>query len=95
MLKQNRSFLKKLLKVLIGLIEVIYKDLCYADEGVVAQLCNPSTLQPEQSGRQDSIPGRVPPFERHDKGSQTRLVLSYFCDLALIASNRNFTFAFI
>ena len=49
-------------------------------EGVVAQWCNPLTLQPEQSGGVGSKPGRAPPLERHDKGSRTRLALSYFCD---------------
>ena len=38
-------------------------------EGVVAQWCNPLTLQPEQSGGVGSSPGRAPPLERHDKGS--------------------------
>ena len=49
-------------------------------EGVVAPWCNPLTLQPEQSGGVGSSPGRVPPLERHDKGSRTRLGLLYFCD---------------
>ena len=49
-------------------------------EGVVAQWCNPLTLQPEQSGGVDLRRGRAPPLERHDKGSRTRLGLSYFCD---------------
>ena len=29
-------------------------------DGVVVPLCNPLTLQPEQSGRVGSIPGRTP-----------------------------------
>ena len=37
-------------------------------EGVVAQWCNPLTLQSEQSGGVGSIPGGTPPLERHDKG---------------------------
>ena len=41
---------------------------------------NPLTLQPELSGGAGSIPSRAPPLERHDKGSRTRLALSYFCD---------------
>ena len=49
-------------------------------EGVVAQWCNPLTLQPEQSGGVVSIPGRSPPLESHDKGSRTRLGLLHFCD---------------
>ena len=49
-------------------------------EGVVAQWCNPLTLKPEQSGGVGSSSGRTPPFERHDKGSRTRLGLLYFCD---------------
>ena len=49
-------------------------------EVVVVQLCNPLTLQPEQSGGQGSIAGRAPPLERHDKGLRTPLVLSYFCN---------------
>ena len=47
-------------------------------EGVVAPCCNPLTLQPEQSGGRGSNP--ISTFESHDKGSQTRLALSYFCD---------------
>ena len=50
------------------------------NEGVVAPWCNPLTLQPEQSGGVGSSPGRAPPLERHDKGSQTRLGLLYLCD---------------
>ena len=38
------------------------------------------TLQPDQSGGVGSSPGRAPPLECHDKGSQTRLALRYFCD---------------
>ena len=40
-------------------------------EGVVALWCNPLTSQPEQSGGVGFIPGRTPPLECHDKGSQT------------------------
>ena len=39
-------------------------------EGVFVQWCNPLTLQPEQSGGVGSIPGKNPPFERHDMGSR-------------------------
>ena len=39
----------------------------------VAHWFNPLLLQPEQSGGQRSIPGRVPILERHDKESRTRL----------------------
>ena len=46
----------------------------------VKVLCNPLALQPEQSGGVGLKPGRAPPLERHDKGSWTRLALSYFCD---------------
>ena len=49
-------------------------------EGVVVQWCNPLTLKPEQSGGVGSIRDRASPLERHDKGSRTRLALSYFCD---------------
>ena len=49
-------------------------------EGVVVPWCNPLTLQPERSGGVGSKSGRVPPLERHDKGSRTRLGLLYFCD---------------
>ena len=51
-------------------------------EGVVelAQWCNSLTLQPEQSGGVGSRRGRASPLERHDKGSRTRLALSYLCD---------------
>ena len=41
----------------------------------MAPWCNPLTLQPEQSGGEDSISGRAPPLERHDKGTRTRLGL--------------------
>ena len=47
-------------------------------ESVVAPCCMPLTLQPEQSGRWGSNPTST--FEHHDKGSQTRLALSYFCN---------------
>ena len=47
-------------------------------EGVVAPCSNPLTLQLEQSGGRGSNPTST--FERHDKGLQTRLALSYFCD---------------
>ena len=40
-------------------------------EGVVAQLCNPLTLQLEQSGGVGSRYGRASPLERHDKGLRT------------------------
>ena len=49
-----------------------------SDGDVVAPLCNPLTLQPEQSGGVGSSPGRAPPLERHDKGLWTRLGLLYF-----------------
>ena len=50
-------------------------------EGVVAQWCNPLTLQPEQSGGVGSKPDRASPLERHDNvRSRTRLALSYFRD---------------
>ena len=48
-------------------------------EGVVAPCCNPLTLQPEQSGGRGSNPTST--VELHDKGSWTRLVLIYVCDL--------------
>ena len=35
---------------------------------VVAQRCNPLALQSEQSVGVGSIPGRIPPLERHYKG---------------------------
>ena len=47
--------------------------------GVVAQWCNPLTLKPEQSGEVGSRCDRASPLECHDKGSRTRLALSYFC----------------
>ena len=47
---------------------------------VVVQWCNPLTLKPEQSGGTGSRCDRSSPLERHDKGSRTRLALSYFCD---------------
>ena len=60
---------------------LFFLELCKEDlEGVVAQWCNPLTLQPEQSGGVGSSPGRAPLLERHDKGSRTRLGLLYFCD---------------
>ena len=34
----------------------------------VAQWCNPLILHPELSGADDSIPGRAPSLERHDRG---------------------------
>ena len=47
-------------------------------EGVLVPCSNPLTLQPEQPGGRGSNPTST--FERHDKGSRTRLALSYFCD---------------
>ena len=55
-------------------------ELNISPEGVVAQWCNPLTLQLEQSGGVGSIPGKATLLERHDKGVQTPLALSYFCD---------------
>ena len=49
-------------------------------EGVVAQWCNPLTLEPKQSGGVGSRRDRASPLKRHDKGLGTRLALSYFCD---------------
>ena len=49
-------------------------------EGVVAPWCDLLILQLEQSGGVGSNSGRAPPFERHNRGSQTRLGLLYFCD---------------
>ena len=46
----------------------------------MAQWCNPVTLQLEQSGGVGSIPSKTPPFERHEKGSRTRLGLFCFYD---------------
>ena len=61
-----------------GLVRVL---LCAPyNGGVVAQWCDPLTLQPEQSGKVGSIPGRASPLERHDKVSWTRLTLRHFCD---------------
>ena len=34
--------------------------------------CNPITLQPEQTGRQGSIPSRAPELERHGEGREGR-----------------------
>ena len=53
---------------------------CDALDGVVAPWCYSLTLQPEQSGGVGSSPGRAPLLKRHDKGSQARLGLLYFCD---------------
>ena len=47
---------------------------------VVAQWCNPLTLQSKQSGGVGSIPGRAPTLESHDKGSRNRLALRFYCD---------------
>ena len=47
-------------------------------EGVVAPYCNPLSLQPEQLGGRSLNPTST--LERHDKGSRTRLALSYFCN---------------
>ena len=49
-------------------------------EVVVTPCCNALTLQLEHSGGRGSNPTST--FERHDKNSRTRLVLSYFCDLS-------------
>ena len=46
-------------------------------QGVVAQWCNPLTLQPERSGGVGLMPGRVVPLERHDKGSRVGSLVSW------------------
>ena len=53
-------------------------------EDVVAEWCNPMTLQSEQSGGVGSIPGRAPTLERRDKGLRTRLAPPYFCDPSVL-----------
>ena len=40
-------------------------------EDIVVQWCNPLTSQAEESGGQDSMPGRAQSLERHDKGLWT------------------------
>ena len=50
---------------------------------LVAQWCNPLTLQPEQSSGVGSKPGRASQLERHDKGSQTLELLMRSQCLAL------------
>ena len=57
-----------------------YENKTIMIEGVVVQWCNPLTLMPEQSDGVGSRPDRVSSLERHNKGSRTRLALSYFCD---------------
>ena len=57
----------------------------------MAQCCNPLTLQPEQSGERGSNPTSI--YERHDKGSRTRLALNYAIP-AFGAENHNFTFTY-
>ena len=57
-----------------------YFRVTYNAQGVVAQWCNPLTLQSEQSGGVGSIPSRIPTLENHKMGSQTRSALSYFCN---------------
>ena len=49
-------------------------------QGIVVPWCNPLTLQPERSDGVGSSPDRVPPLERLDKGSRTRLGLLNFCN---------------
>ena len=56
----------------------------------MAPCCNLLTLQPEQSGGWGSNPTST--FERHDKGSRTRLALSYFCDRSAWRRKPQFTF---
>ena len=58
------------------------KLLQHIFEGIVAvaEWCNPLTLKPEQSGGVGSRRDKASPLERHDKGSETRIALSYFCD---------------
>ena len=50
---------------------------CSVRIGVVAQWCNPLTLQPEQLGGVGSMPVRTPPLlDRHDKGLWIQLGLN-------------------
>ena len=64
-------------------------------EDVVAQLCNPLTLQSEQSDRVGSIPSRPLPLGRYDKGSGTQLVLHYFWDPSAWHQKLQFHFTFM
>ena len=70
-------------KISLGLSCATDNSVSYDDhlfrssfEGVVAPCCNPLTSQPEQPGKRGSK--LTSAFERHDKGSRTRLALSYF-----------------
>ena len=53
----------------------------YEIVGVMAQWCNPLTLQPEWSGRVGLIAGRASPLEHHNIGLRTwsRLAVGDFC----------------
>ena len=54
---------------IITIIKMTIIGMVHTFIGVVAQWCNPLTLQPEQSGGVGSKSGRAPPpVERHDKG---------------------------
>ena len=68
----------------IQLVRSFFKELFYpsSNRRCVALWCRPLSLEPEQSDGHGSIPGRAQPLERHEKGSHTRLALSYFCDLS-------------
>ena len=80
----GKKFLAAILSVIVytaheehflGFFDVIFPSDILLDtdfEGVVAQLGNPLTLQPQQSGGVGSKPGGAPPLERHDKGSRSR-----------------------
>ena len=60
---------------------------------VVAQWCNPLTLQPEQSGRVGLKPTVAQPLECHDKGVTDSIkALATSALLAFRTKSRNFTF---
>ena len=59
-------------------------------EKVVVRWCKFLTLLPERSGGQHSVQGRASPFQRHDKGSWTRVGLSYLRDCRARRYSRNF-----
>ena len=67
----ERVFQQKSPISMVGNGQLKVDKLLHQIEGVVAQWCNPLTLKPKQSGGVGSIPGRTPPLERHEKGSQT------------------------
>ena len=62
-------------------------------EGILAQWCNPLTLQPDQLGGQRLIPSMAPPLEHHDERSWTLLAPIYLALITATSPPPSFSFS--